>query len=427
MTPCPAPPRRRARRLLRRPPRRPRADGLVAIVSAVFVVEASLYSAVTPLLPTLADKLSLGDAKVGILAAAYPAGLAPGALLGAWLAPRVAARITGASGLVVLAAACLAFGFADTTPVLVGARLAGGVAAGCLVGAGLAWLVAATPRDRRGAAIGTAFGASILGTLGGPLIGMLAAALGTAPVFGAMACVVALLAIPVLRQPDPLPQAEAPPSRPPLRLLAGSGVATAAWLIVLVATCYGAVQVIAPLRADRLGGTETVIGTSFLVAALAGAAVAPLTGRAIDRWGILMPVSVALGVAAPLLALLAVPSSLALLVLLTILTVGGPLPAVTTPAAALLFQRAEAIGLPLAASAAPIIACYSVGGTLGGLASAVLADRTFDAVPLWLLAGASLLTIVGLAPWRREAAPPAPAGPEGERDERGASAGERFV
>ena len=66
----------------------------ITLVRVLLLFEASLYAAVTPVLPHYAQTLGASKPAVGLLAAAYSAGVIPGSLLGGWLAARVGVRRT---------------------------------------------------------------------------------------------------------------------------------------------------------------------------------------------------------------------------------------------------------------------------------------------------------------------------------------------
>ena len=72
---------------------------IVLLISVLLGFEAVLYSAVTPILPHYANEFSASKPAIGLLAAAYPAGMIPGSLLGGWIATRAefAARRSSAS------------------------------------------------------------------------------------------------------------------------------------------------------------------------------------------------------------------------------------------------------------------------------------------------------------------------------------------
>ena len=82
-----------------------------------------------------------------------------------------------------MAVASIGFGFAGSAAELGIARLAQGFGSALSWAGALAWLVAGTPRERRGEMLGTAIGAAIFGALLGPALGALAEAIGTRPAF----------------------------------------------------------------------------------------------------------------------------------------------------------------------------------------------------------------------------------------------------
>ena len=90
----------------------------VAVGLAMFV-DASLYLAVLPLLPTFADRYHLSTLGAAVLVAAYPAATPVVSLASVVLVPRVGGRrITLASAALMLAAT-ITFALAPSAPVLV--------------------------------------------------------------------------------------------------------------------------------------------------------------------------------------------------------------------------------------------------------------------------------------------------------------------
>ena len=111
-----------------------------------------------------------------------------------------------------MAVASIAFGFAGSARDLGIARLAQGVGSALSWAGALAWLVAGTPRERRGEMLGTAIGAAIFGALLGPALGAIAEASGTRPAFLGVAGVALVLLVWALRTP-----ADAADPQPPRR------------------------------------------------------------------------------------------------------------------------------------------------------------------------------------------------------------------
>ena len=86
-----------------------------------------------------------------------------------------------------MAVARVAFGFAGSALSLGLARLVQGLGSALSWAGALAWLVAGTPRERRGEMLGTAIGSAIFGALLGPALGAVAEAVGPRPAFVAVA------------------------------------------------------------------------------------------------------------------------------------------------------------------------------------------------------------------------------------------------
>src|SRR5215217_138214 len=164
---------------------------LLLLVGAIVFVDTMFFEALTPLLPHYADELGLSKAGAGLLAAAYPLGAFVGAIPSGMTAARVGVKPTVVIGLFTLAVTTTAFGFANGAWQLDVARFLQGVASSFAWTGALAWLVGAAPAERRGALIGSAFGAAIAGALFGPVIGGIASHAGTGRTFSA----VALLAV----------------------------------------------------------------------------------------------------------------------------------------------------------------------------------------------------------------------------------------
>jgi MFS family permease len=143
---------------------------LLALVSVIVLVDVMFYSAITPLLPSYADDLDLSKSEAGVLSGAYAAGTMGASLPAGWLALRWGVRPTLLSGLALLAVSCVAFGFASSFELLTAARLLQGIGGAGSWAAGLAWLIAVAPRERRGQVIGTALGMAIAGAIGGPVL-----------------------------------------------------------------------------------------------------------------------------------------------------------------------------------------------------------------------------------------------------------------
>ena len=221
------------------------------------------------MLPHYAHVLHAAKPAVGLLTAAYPAGIVPGSLLGAWIAHRAGVRRTSLIGLLLFAASIAGFGFGTDIVTLDALRFVQGTGCGFIWGGGLTWVIAVAPRERRGAVLGSVFAAAIFGTLLGPVLGTLAVTVGTRPVFAVVGVVSLALAAWTLRHDEPAPWSTGPETDTPLRTAMRSRrMQLGSWLILLEAATIGATGTLLPLRLARFGASGIMIGATFLLASL---------------------------------------------------------------------------------------------------------------------------------------------------------------
>src|SRR5271166_6090970 len=154
-----------------------------------------LYAALTPLLPHFARELQLSKAAAGALVAAYAAGALIGGLPGGRAAARLGPRRAVLIGLALMGLSGVGFAFADNFATLVLARLIQGIGSAFTWAGAFAWLMDSTPQGQRGAAIGRAMSAAVVGELLGPIIGVAAGAWGRATVFTGLSGLAVILAV----------------------------------------------------------------------------------------------------------------------------------------------------------------------------------------------------------------------------------------
>lgn len=367
---------------------------LLLLVCAIVLADTMLYAALVPLLPHYAEEFGLGKAGSGLLVSAYAAGALLCALPGGFAAARFGPRRAVLAGLVLMAVASVGFGFAGDATTLGVTRLVQGAGSALSWAGALAWLVAGTPRERRGEMLGTAVGSAIFGALLGPAIGAAAESIGPRPVFLGVAGVSLLLGVWALETPpaDAQPQ----PFRTLGRAVRQPAVLGALWLMVLPALLFGVVAVLVPLELDGHGWSAAAIAAVFIGSAAIEMFVAPFLGRVSDRRGRLLPVRAALVGAICVTAGLAVanhPAAIVVLVVAAAIAFG----AFWAPAMALLSDGAERIGLAQGLGFGLMNVAWGAGNAVGPSLGGFLADAAGDALPFAFMAAICVLTLTVLA------------------------------
>jgi MFS family permease len=365
---------------------------LLALSSAIVLVDTIFYAALTPLVPYFNEEFGLSKSAVGVLSGAYGAGVLVGSAPGAYVASRAGVKVAAIVGLVLMSVTSLAFGLVDTAPLLVLARFVGGFGSAFSWVAAFTWLTARAPDERRGELIGLMLSAAVFGALLGPVLGSAAATIGLVPAFAAVAVVGATIALWAAVEPAP-----APAQRRPLFAMLGPVVrprlAMGLWLIGLSPLLFSGLAVLVPLELSRLGWGAAAVGAVFFVSAAFEAVVHPLLGRWTDRTGYLRPVVAGLLITVGILLALpwvGNPWLLALLVLLA----SGAFNATLVPGTALFSRGTEKAGMDQALAFGVTnfawASGYAVGAPLGG----TLADLGGDALSYLSLTVVCLLTLV---------------------------------
>jgi MFS family permease len=281
--------------------------------------------------------------------------------------------------------ASLGFAYAGDFWSLFTARFVQGFGSAFTWAGAFSWLLAASPRERRGQLIGSAMGAAVFGALFGPVIGAAAALVGRAAIFTGLAGLSVILIVATLRlEPAPVEYPSAAAIGRALRdnrFLAGLG------LMALASLLFGILAVLGPLSLSDAGWGAAAIGAVWLAGAAVESVASPLIGRLIDRRGRLMPVRVALGCATALtLALAAGPPALVYAGLIVLC--GAAYGVLFTPAFALIADGAEHVALPQGMAFGFMSAGWAVGAFVGPAVGGAIAGATGDWFPFAL--GAAL-------------------------------------
>jgi len=378
---------------------------LLRVLYLPFLLEASQYAALAPLLPHYVAALRVGHTAAGVLMSSYAAGVVLGALLGGGaLAPRIGVRATVLLGLLLLAAANAAFAFVDGIAALDAARFGQGVAGGCIWAGGLSWFIGAVAPQQRGHGLGIVLGVAMLGTIAGPAIGTAALAIGVPEAFVGLA-LVALISFAFAARASVPAAATHERSQPMRNALRSPMIAIGVWLLVVDAAAIGALYVLVPLRLGDLGVPGAAIGVTFMLASLLAALSTRVAGRASDSRGPWLPVAVALLASVLLLGAMSLTGSALALEALVVVGIGAALVPIGVPACMLIVKGAEQRGIAVGIISITITVCFSAGEVAGGPLAAWLSGVTSAGAPYALLALLALVTLgalLAVARGRRE-------------------------
>jgi MFS family permease len=383
---------------------------LLLLTSAVVFFDTLFFSALTPLLPHFADELSLGKTGAGVLAAAYPAGAFLGAIPSGILAARFGLKLSVLVGMMTVALCTVLFGLSQEAWQLDLARFLQGVASAFTWTGALGWLVAEAPAGNRGALIGRAFAAAVVGALFGPVVGGVASVAGIGWTFGVLAALSFALVLWAAVTPSRAADEPQDPSAL-VRALRDPSILGAGWFVVLPALLFGTLSVLAPLRLSDLGLGAVAIGAVFLCSAGLEAVNNVFLGHASDRLGPVAPLVAGLVASIVVAALLPWPRE-ALVLAPLVVCAGVAFGTFFTPGMTLLSNLGERRGLHYGYSAALVNLAWAPGQTLGAAGGGALAQLTSDAVPYLMLSGVCFATLVVL---RRTRGTPGWAAPVGSR------------
>jgi MFS family permease len=377
---------------------------LVSLVAVVVLVDTMLYAALTPLLPEFVEEFDLSTTAAGLLVASYAIGVLAGAVPAGIASARIGAKPATLAGLLVIGAASLGFAFADGVWALGVARFAQGLGSALSWAGGLAWLINAAPRSRRGELIGSALGAAIVGALLGPVLGGVASIVGAHAAFTGVAVVCVVVAILGIREPG-IAQ-EPAPFHAVRRAFRDRRFVGGFCLMMLAALLFGILSVIASLDLHRLGWGAVAIGSIFFISASFEAVFNVFIGRVVDRRGALVPLRLVLPVG--IVAALALgwandPYLIGGLVFVAAISWG----ALFTPGMVLLSSGADNVGLPQGLAFGLMNGGWALGAIVGPALGGFLSDVAGDvfAYGLGALACGLALTAIVLAGTRTARVP----------------------
>ena len=382
---------------------------LVVFAGAVFAVESAFYSVVPPLVPHLVRDARLSTTEVGILVAAYPAGVLLAAIPSIALVDRRGVRMATAAGIAILIVATLGFGWGQSALVLDTSRFVQGVGGAVAWTGALSWLTSTALSSRRGRIIGGAVGAALIGMVVGPAIGAFASQVGRGPVFSALAVVLVLL---VLAGPSSAPAAT--PRRGSvqslIKLFRSRRAVIGNGLLLVIGVVGGTLWTLVPLLVVRRAGGAGVIAAILALSYLIAAMLNVFLGRISDRFGRALPTLIGLAAAAALLPIIPNLGALSALVILCI-AAQSVVAALWTPTAAMVSDGAEPSAAGQAVGVAALNGAWAAGGAVGPVLAAWLTDASGFQLPFALAGGlCAASAVVVLVAYRRRGAARSAAG-----------------
>ena len=346
------------------------------------MADTVFYAALTPLVPYFNEQFGLTKSEVGLIGGALGAGVLVGAAPSGYLASRAGVKVAAFIGLSLMSVASVVFALADVVWLLVAARFV----------AGLGWLVARAPEERRAELMGVMTSFAVVGALLGPVLGSAAAVFGLLPAFATVAAGGMAIAVWALLEPAPEPSRSGSVIGALKTTAADSRLLTGLWFVALSPLLFASITVLAPLDLSAAGWGAAAVGAVFLFSAGCETIVHPLLGRWTDRAGYRPPVLAGLILSVATLLVLAWAANPWVLAVLVVIA-GGAFNAPLVPGTALFSRGTQKAGLDQAmAFAVTNVAWasgYAVGSPLGGL----LADLGSDAISYLFLVGVCLATL----------------------------------
>ena len=369
----------------------PRAvSRLLVLVSSIIFVDAMLFTALTPLVPEYAREFDLSTLGAGVLVGAFGAGAVLGGVPGGLGAAKFGPKSAVVAGLTLLAVASFAFALAGSLETLVAARFVQGFASTTTWAGALAWIAMETPKTRRGAVLGTAFGAAVFGAVLGPVFGGFSDLVGVRVSFTTVGVVALLFA--ALAWTARSTRSEGVSTAGVRRAFHDVRFVGGLWLNALPAFLFGMLVVLAPLALADDGWSTLSIAFVFFVMLSLEALVNPLLGRLSDRVGSLLPTRAALAASTLVTAGLAAVSGAAAIAALVVVA-GASFGGFYAPGMSMTSHRADAVGLAQGLAFGIMNSAWALGALAGPVVGGAVAVVVGDGVPYLLGTAACLLTL----------------------------------
>ncbi|MFW3168708.1 MFS transporter [Geodermatophilus sp. CPCC 206100] len=271
----------------------------VRVLSVVAFMVALGFGIVSPAIPLYARAFGVGTTAVGLAVSAFAFFRFVSAFSGGALVERLGERVVLAAGLLTVAVTTGLAGLADSFPLFLGLRAAGGIGSALFTVAALSLLLRVAPPTHRGRAAATYQGGFILGGIAGPAVGGLLAELspslpfllyaGSLIVAGGFGLLFLRPGKAAADTPAPAAGTGDAEARP---LTLSAAFRSRVYLAALVAhlgvgwMLFGVRNSLIPLYVvEELGRTVAWAGVGLLVGSLAQALGLLRSGRLADAWG----------------------------------------------------------------------------------------------------------------------------------------------
>lgn len=257
----------------------------VALVTLACFTDITAYSIAIPVLPDLSRRLGASPTVIGLLFASFGLTLLTVSIPMGAVSDRIGRKGPMIGGLVALSGATLIFAFSDTLPWLFAARLVQGAADAVTWVVGFALIADLYDANERGRVTGIVMMGTSVAVMIGPTFGGWLYELGGIRLpFIAVAVLAALdvLLFLLVDVPSRHAETEHVPFRTVLRVPA---IAVCALVVVGISATISMLEPVLALHLGGLGVKPARLGLLYGAAAVATAALNPVTGRLSDRFG----------------------------------------------------------------------------------------------------------------------------------------------
>jgi MFS family permease len=392
----------------------------VEVLAVIAFVVALGFGIVAPAIPLFARAFGVGTTAVGLAVSAFAFFRFVSAFGGGALVERLGERVVLAAGLMIVAVTTGLAGLAESFPVFVGLRAAGGVGSAMFTVAALSLLLRVSPPSHRGRAAATWQGGFILGGIAGPAAGGLLAELSPRLPFFLYAGFLLVAGAVGLAMLGALPSSSTPGNAPAQggpdvdegSVALRNALRSRAYVAALVANLgvgwmlFGVRNSLVPLYVtEELGRTVAWAGAGLLAGSLAQAVGLLRSGRLVDGWGRRPSLILGSAVATGSTLILVLPPAIGAFL--------GSMALFGLAASLLGSAPAALVGDVSPARGGRVVAVFQMASDLGAIGGPLIAGWLTDVASFQLafavtagVLGASLLTALAMGPQKRPAGRP---------------------